>query len=260
MPFDPQRHHRRSVRLSGYDYAQAGAYFVTICVQGRECVFGLIANGAMDLNCYGYMVASMWDALPDHYPTVELDVSVVMPNHFHGIILLSEPPSESARPCTLQGGETPPLPERQRPCTLQGGETPPLPAMQRLCALQGGEIPPLPTEDRLQAGGPAIVGAGFPRPGRCNDGNVPSLSTSTSPDKAALMRPKIGQIVAYFKYQTTKAINQAHGMPGIRLWQRSFHDHVIRSEESLGRLREYVVNNPLSWELDQLHPDQPSKW
>ena len=68
MRYDPQRHHRRSVRLQGYDYTQAGAYFVTICVQGRECVFGEVVDGVVRMNAYGDVVGACWDGLTDRFP------------------------------------------------------------------------------------------------------------------------------------------------------------------------------------------------
>jgi REP element-mobilizing transposase RayT len=80
---------RRSIRLQGYDYSQAGAYFVTICTRNRECLFGEIVNGDMRLNDAGSVVESVWDGLPGHYAHVELDAMVIMPNHFHGIIVLA---------------------------------------------------------------------------------------------------------------------------------------------------------------------------
>lgn len=88
MPYDSQFHHRRSIRLRGYDYTSAGAYFVTICAQGRECLFGEVSGGWMRLGTLGECVASVWQAIPDHFPGVELDARVVMPNHMHGIIVL----------------------------------------------------------------------------------------------------------------------------------------------------------------------------
>jgi putative transposase len=84
----PQRN-RRPIRLQGYDYSQAGAYFITVCTQNRECLFGEIANGEMRLNHAGRVVVSVWDGLPGHYSHVELDTMVIMPNHFHGIIVLA---------------------------------------------------------------------------------------------------------------------------------------------------------------------------
>ena len=79
---------RRPLRLRGYDYAQAGAYFVTVCVQDRVSLFGDAADGEMRLNVLGSMVDAAWRALPQHYPHVHLDRFVVMPNHFHGIVVL----------------------------------------------------------------------------------------------------------------------------------------------------------------------------
>lgn len=90
MTFDSDVHHRRSIRLRHYDYASTGAYFVTVCAQGRECLFGGITNGEMEMNEAGRMVRSVWQELPDHYPGVEIDIFAVMPNHFHGIVLLVE--------------------------------------------------------------------------------------------------------------------------------------------------------------------------
>ncbi|PIU54770.1 MAG: hypothetical protein COS88_06605 [Chloroflexi bacterium CG07_land_8_20_14_0_80_51_10] len=88
MRFDPDKHHRRSIRLKGYDYSQAGAYFVTICTKDRGCLFGEIIDGEMVLNPFGEVVQACWDDLPRHYPHVELDAFVIMPNHLHGIIII----------------------------------------------------------------------------------------------------------------------------------------------------------------------------
>ena len=79
----------RSIRLKGYDYAQAGAYFVTICTQNRVCLFGNIEREVMILGTPGQIVLKAWVELPEHYANVRLDAFVVMPNHVHGIIVLS---------------------------------------------------------------------------------------------------------------------------------------------------------------------------
>ncbi|MBK8822089.1 MAG: transposase [Anaerolineales bacterium] len=88
MKFDPQKHHRRSIRLKDYDYSQAGAYYVTINVQNRECLFGKIVNYEMKLNDAGKMIEGQWNALLERFSNVELDVYQTMPNHFHGIIVV----------------------------------------------------------------------------------------------------------------------------------------------------------------------------
>ena len=81
---------RRSIRLPDFDYATPGAYFVTICTQGNVCLFGEVTNNRMLLNEMGKMVKKVWDELPDHYPYVEIDTFVVMPNHVHGIIVITD--------------------------------------------------------------------------------------------------------------------------------------------------------------------------
>jgi len=88
MTYNPQIHHRRSIRLKNYDYSQAGLYFVTICTQNRLCLFGNIGDGEMNLNDAGKMVRTIWDQIPAHYCGVEIDQFVVMPNHIHGIIAI----------------------------------------------------------------------------------------------------------------------------------------------------------------------------
>lgn len=88
MKFDPQKHHRRSIRLKGYDYSSAGAYFVTIVTWQRECLLGDVVNGTMNLNRQGHIVHDAWFDLKNHYRHVELGEFVIMPNHVHGIIIL----------------------------------------------------------------------------------------------------------------------------------------------------------------------------
>jgi REP-associated tyrosine transposase len=88
MPYDPEKHHRRSIRLRGYDYSAPGKYFVTICVQHRECLYGEVINGEMKLNDAGRMVEKWWRELANKFPLVDLDEHVTMPNHFHGIIVI----------------------------------------------------------------------------------------------------------------------------------------------------------------------------
>ena len=88
MLFNPEIHHRTSIRLKDYDYSQAGAYFVTVCAWKKEYLFGEIKNGEMRLNECGETVAKCWDAMPDHFHHVELDEFVIMPNHIHAIIVI----------------------------------------------------------------------------------------------------------------------------------------------------------------------------
>jgi REP element-mobilizing transposase RayT len=97
MPYDLQKHHRRSIRLKGYDYTQAGAYFVTFCAWQHECLFGEIVDGEMHLNDYGRVVEEEWLRTAEVRPNVDLDAFVIMPNHIHGIIVICIDPVGASR-------------------------------------------------------------------------------------------------------------------------------------------------------------------
>jgi REP element-mobilizing transposase RayT len=92
VKYNPEIHHRCSIRLQGYDYSTEGAYYVTVCVQDRECLFGDVVCGEARLNVAGLMVESVWRELHNKFPLVEIDTFVVMPNHFHGIISIVAAP------------------------------------------------------------------------------------------------------------------------------------------------------------------------
>ena len=88
MPYNHEKHRRRSIRLRGYDYSSPGKYFVTICAQNRKCLYGEVINGEMKLNDAGRMVEKWWLELANKFPLVDIDEHVTMPNHFHGIIVI----------------------------------------------------------------------------------------------------------------------------------------------------------------------------
>jgi REP element-mobilizing transposase RayT len=181
VKYDPARHHRRSIRLPAYDYARAGAYFVSICSQNRECLFGDVINGDMILNQRGEMVERTWRELAECYPGVEVDAFVVMPNHVHGIIVL--------------------------------------------------------------------VGAG---PRACPEG-------SGQPQGVA-RTISLPDVVHRFKSLTTAKYRWGvhndgwRPFPG-RLWQRNYYEHIVRDEEELNRVRQYIIDNPARWEDDVENPN-----
>jgi len=205
MKYNPDIHHRRSIRLKGYDYSQAGAYFVTICTQNRECLFGDILNEEMILNDAAMMIQTVWDEMSRHYSGIETDEFVVMPNHVHGIVIIV-----GAGPCAC--------PDYKH--AMQNKET--------------GQ----PQDHKT--GQPQIRETGQPQ------GVAPTLSL---PD-----------VVHRFKTMTTKRYTDGvrqHGwlrFPG-KLWQRNYYEHIIRNENELNRIREYIVNNTLQWEMDRENPN-----
>ena len=110
--FDPKIHHRRSIRLKGYDYTSAGAYFITIVTYRRECLFGEIVDGKMGLNENGKIVKYAWKDLVNHYPNIELGTFCIVPNHVHGIIILIDTTvGAGLRPAPTQTAKQHGLPE-----------------------------------------------------------------------------------------------------------------------------------------------------
>jgi len=93
-----------------------------------------------------------------------------------------------------------------------------------------------------------MIGVGFPRPYRSRIARLPGAET------APLRRPLLGQVVAYFKYQSTRKINEIRATPGLPRWQRNYYEHVIRNKDEWNNIRTYIAENPLKWELDENHP------
>jgi REP element-mobilizing transposase RayT len=98
MNYNPEKQHRRSIRLRGYDYTREGAYYFTIWCHQKRCLLVEIKDGFMHLNLVGATAKAVWDSLPRHFPLIELDAFVFMPNHVHGIIVITD----SAGNCNLK--------------------------------------------------------------------------------------------------------------------------------------------------------------
>jgi putative transposase len=222
--YDPHKHHRRSVRLKGYDYAQPGAYFVTICAQHRECLFGEIQYGEMVLTDAGRMVQAEWERLPQRFSLVTLDTYVVMPNHIHGIIVIHAP-------------DTP------------VGTT-----------SVGATLVVAPSESVVAPSEPVVASSGSVVAPRAGTSPAPT-DTDTGADTDAdanIRRPALGDIVGAYKSITTNAYMRGvreHGWRPFdkRVWQRNYHERVIRNERELDAIRRYVADNPLKWELDRYY-------
>jgi len=97
MKYNPDIHHRRSVRLKGYDYSKKGLYFITICTQNCLCLFGNIEKGDMELNDAGIMIKHQWQELIHRFDKIKFHEFIVMPNHVHGIVEFVEAPLVSAQ-------------------------------------------------------------------------------------------------------------------------------------------------------------------
>ena len=96
MRYDPQIHRRKTIRLKGYDYSSPGAYFVTICSHNRQSTLGFIKNEEVFLSEWGRIVLEIWEEIPHHHSQIALDEFVIMPNHVHGILWVTDLESGSA--------------------------------------------------------------------------------------------------------------------------------------------------------------------
>jgi len=234
MKYNPQIHHRRSIRLKGYDYSQAGAYFITICCKDRQCLFGHVADGQMVLNDAGNIAYNEWMKTPELRPIVELDVFVIMPNHMHGIVVINDVGRGVSH--TPHNNDT-----TQNPIT-DGG-------------ISGGGKGVLHTPYNENVDTPQYVSGDDIVSDVCNTPH----DQNTSPDKRGvcntpLRSPSqtIGAIVRGYKSSVTKQINVFRDCR-MMVWQRNYHEHIIRNEKSYQTISDYIINNPAKWNDDKFY-------
>ena len=184
MTLFKDKYHIESTRLSGWDYAAAGWYFVTICTRDHVLLLGAVIEGKVRLSQAGEIVAEEWLETERLRSNVSLDEWVVMPNHFHGIIIIEN--------------------------VIEG-----------------------------------------------KDPETPQRGVSSKTDARQWKPDSLGAIINQFKGACTKRIRDA----GQRdyAWQSRFYDHIIRSEESLHDIRQYIRDNPLKWEIDKYNPTNKSR-
>ena len=221
---------RRTIRLKGYDYSQPGAYFITICTKDRFCCFGEVIEGRVKLNEAGQMVARWWDELPNKFPSVVIDEYIVMPNHFHGILI-------------IVGADL-----RVRPNT--GAHIgAPLQTDAVHHEAVGADLGVRPESD-------AHIGVSQRKEGK--------VDLNVHPESGIHIGVPLHLIIQWFKTMATNEYilgvkqNGWSPFPG-KLWQRSYYEHIIRHDDELNRLRNYIANNPIGWELDKYHPTQAKK-
>ncbi len=179
---------RNSLRLQGWDYRNAGAYFVTICTHQRQPTFGKVVNRRMRLNSWGQIVVAQLIEMEKKRDHVVLDEFICMPNHLHAIIWIM------------------------------------------LQDKTGGQLagPSMVNDQMAQQAEPLPVETDFP--------NVKPGS--------------LGAIVRGFKSAVTNEINGLRGEKHPPIWQRGYHDRIIRNERELNAIREYIRNNPANWQTD----------
>lgn len=229
--YDPLRHHRRSLRLKGYDYSTPGTYFITICTHSRLCLLGEVEGEQVCLSPAGRVAVAAWQSLPARFPVAGLDNFVVMPNHLHALLCLTGADDVGAPFMGAQHEAGSPSRAHTRP--REG-------------------IMPAPTGDSIGAAANMVGAPLMGAPGV--DGDARHTRAGTKPASTML-----GAIVGAFKSITTgEYARGVHNLgwppfPG-RLWQRNYYERVVRSEAELEAIRAYIARNPARWLHDQDNP------
>ena len=214
-------HNRHSIRLKGYDYSRNGAYFITIVCQDRHHRFGEIVKGSMVLNDAGKMVQSVWRDLPKFYGGVFVDQSIIMPNHFHGIIVINN--TVGAAPCGY--------PDSSK--TVIHNDV--LLNMDHDVSLN------MDHDDSLDVD---------------NDDLLDVDNTRGQARGPAPTAMSMSDVVHRFKSFTTHRYCNGVKMGLVqpfrkRLWQRNFYESIIKNEIMYDHIRAYIINNPRSWKEDR---------
>lgn len=239
MPYNPEIHHRRSIRFKGYDYSQPGMYFVTICLQNKTCLFGKVVDGEMQLNDAGRMVEKWYQELQNKFPDIQCQEMVVMPNHFHCIIHNVGMVGADLRVCPSNKLDSSNLLDNQNHDSDNQNHD--------------SDDQNHDSDDRNRD---------------LNDSNHDSdnrndISTKSNiSGKPEILGEHIGSplqsVVQWFKTMTTNEYIRGvknHHWPRFdgKLWQRNYWEHIIRNEKSYRNIAEYILNNPAKWHQDSLN-------
>jgi len=219
MKYDAKIHHRRSIRLTHYDYSLPGAYFVTVCTFGKLCIFGQVAGDQMRENDCGSIVREQWLDTVRIRPQIELDAFTVMPNHLHGILWILGPNGEHI---LWNSGYV--IPDAVGPKSLR-------PVVE-----------------------PNTVGHGPNAVRPYNNGTAqPPISPANS---IPPMRPRsLASWASGFKSAVTSRIRKLWNDPSAAVWQEDYFERIIRGEKELLNIRDYILSNPLRWKLDRENPE-----
>jgi REP element-mobilizing transposase RayT len=218
------RNQRKSIRLKSFEYDSPGAYFVTIETFGQRHLFGRIVTDTVILTPVGSIAQECWKNIPEHFPCIQLDEYAIMPNHLHGILWINESflaEKESMKSRDLVRG-------------VQGTQSTGVQGTERTGFERGHST-------RVQ---------GSPSTGVQLNARTDDLErgrqrfSSISPKRGTL-----GVVVRTFKAAvTTESWRKGYER---QVWKRNYYDRIIRSEEELNRIREYIINNPAQWAVDK---------
>ena len=230
-------HHRHSIRLKGYDYSQAGLYFITICTQDRECLFGDIVDRKMILNNSGKIADECWLEIPKHFPNTVLHEHIVMPNHVHGIIELIKivSPNVGVQNFQPQRNEFQKIIPHSIGSIVRGFKTG-VTKWFRNNSVGVQNIEPL-----LQSPNDSFSSNG-----------VQNIEPLQSPNDS-LSSNGVQNIEPQRPPNESLSLNGVQNIEPQQIWQRNYYEHIIKNEQSYQRIADYIIKNPENWTKDDFN-------
>ncbi len=227
MKYNPSKHHRRSTRLRGYNYSSSGAYFITANIQNRLRLFGDVNENGMQLSYIGKIAQQCWENIPNHFPRVELDEFIIMPDHMHGIIFI--------------------LPDNNDRRGIQDANCG---GVQDANRRDVEDVDRRGVEDVDRRGVEDVDRRGVHQ---CESRGVQlNATTGDAPtrkdnyySKISPHKKSLSVIVRTYKAAVTTLCRE-NGLHHFQ-WQRNYYDHIIRSDRELIAIRNYIVTNPVHW-------------
>ncbi len=200
-------------RWQFWDYSAPGSYFITICIQNRECLLGTIVNGKMHYSKYGEIVKNEFLKIPEYHQRIMPDAWIVMPNHIHCIITLGNDDFNNG--------------------------------VSVVNAASVGEIHEFPLQ--------RIHEFSLQIPSTCMQQQQSPTINDIKQYRKQRRKMIIPKIIGKFKMQTSKQINLIRNTPGQKNWQSDYHDHVIRDNDSYQHIKTYIQTNPQNWNGDKFN-------
>ena len=218
-----------SARASWWDYGWTGAHFITICTKNREHLFGEISNGIMHLSHLGVLADILWHERPHHFNNVELGAFVVMPNHIHGILILTKNNNDDDDDNDNDNGYDENDDDDNDDNDNGHDEN---------------------DDDDVETRHALSLQTSANDKTRVNDKTDPMKNSIVQQRFQNQGKNTISAIIASYKSAVTKHSNRLGLENG---WQSRFHDHIIRNIAEYRRIHHYIENNPLQWKKDRFY-------
>ena len=258
-PYNPKYHHRRSIRLKGYDYTQAGLYFITICCQNRACLFGEIVNHEMILNDAGKMVLKWYYELENKFADIRCHEIIVMPNHVHFIIENAVGADLRVCPHDISDAH---VGADLRVCPLKDSdEHIGSPVRVGLDDNYGEKDNPGEGDKSVEHRDAGEHGNSGEHGDSGEHGNAGEHGNGGEHGEVGEHKGSpLSRVVQWFKTMSTNEYirgvknNNWQRFAG-KLWQRNYYERIIRNDKAYQTISQYIINNPSKWNKDTIHKE-----